>query len=305
MRKEVIKFMKVFRILGRSIRDSFKSIIRNFSLSIAAIMCVTITLILVSVSIIVAANINNTTKNIEEELNIVVYVKREATDDEAQKIKTQIESMNKVKSVEYKSKDTWKTEMANYDKSFSTVLDYLDENPLMDSFTVKVNYAKDLDEVAKYIKTLDNVDNVKYGEGMVNSVVSVFDIVQKITWIVVIALIVVTAVLIGNTIKLTIFSRRNEIEIMRLVGASNISIKLPFIFEGFILGILGSIIPIIVTIYGYVILYTKLNGHIYSDMLTLIKPYNFVFYVSLCLMFIGVLVGMFGSLKSVRKYLKI
>jgi cell division transport system permease protein len=146
MRKEVIKFMKVFRILGRSIRDSFKSIIRNFSLSIAAIMCVTITLILVSVSIIVAANINNTTKNIEEELNIVVYVKREATDDEAQKIKTQIESMNKVKSVEYKSKDTWKTEMANYDKSFSTVLDYLDENPLMDSFTVKVNYAKDLDE---------------------------------------------------------------------------------------------------------------------------------------------------------------
>ena len=305
MRKEVIKLMKAFRILGRSIRDAVKSVVRNFSLSIASILCVTITLILVSVSIIISANINNTTRNIEDELNIVVYVNKNASDEQVNQVKDAINKISKVQSVEYKSKAEWKSEMMDYSDTFKTVLDYLDDNPLMDSFTVKVNNVKDLSEVAKYIKTIDNVETVKYGEGMVESIVSAFDVVQKVTVISVIALVIVTAFLISNTIKLTIFSRRNEIEIMRLVGASNSSIKLPFIFEGFIIGALGSIIPIIVTIYGYVILYTKLGGHVFSNMLVLIKPYNFVFQISLALLIIGAIVGMFGSVKAVRKYLKI
>ena len=305
MRKEVIKLMKAFRILGRSIRDAVKSVVRNFSLSIASILCVTITLILVSVSIIISANINNTTRNIEDELNIVVYVNKNASDEQVNQVKDAINKISKVQSVEYKSKAEWKSEMMDYSDTFKTVLHYLDDNPLMDSFTVKVNNVKDLSEVAKYIKTIDNVETVKYGEGMVESIVSAFDVVQKVTVIIVIALVIVTAFLISNTIKLTIFSRRNEIEIMRLVGASNSSIKLPFIFEGFIIGALGSIIPIIVTIYGYVILYTKLGGHVFSNMLVLIKPYNFVFQISLALLIIGAIVGMFGSVKAVRKYLKI
>ncbi len=297
--------MKAFRILGRSLRDSFKSVVRNFSLSIASILCVTITLILVSVSMIVAGNINNTTKKIESELTIVVYMNNDATEEQVKKAEEQIKAINKVSEVKYKSKDTWKMEMAEYFDTFETVLNYLDENPLMDSFAVKVSNVNDLSEVAKYIKTLDNIQNVKYGEGMVDSIISTFDIIQKVTLVVVVALVIVTAFLISNTIKLTIFSRRNEIEIMRLVGGSNISIKLPFIFEGFIIGVLGAIIPIFVTIYGYVILYSRLGGRLFSDMVSLIKPYNFVFYISGLLVIIGAIVGMLGSLKAVRKYLKI
>ena len=297
--------MKAFRILGRSLRDSFKSVVRNFSLSIASILCVTITLILVSVSMIVAGNINNTTKKIESELTIVVYMNNDATEEQVKKAEEQIKAINKVSEVKYKSKDTWKMEMAEYSDTFETVLNYLDENPLMDSFAVKVSNVNDLSEVAKYIKTLDNIQNVKYGEGMVDSIISTFDIIQKVTLVVVVALVIVTAFLISNTIKLTIFSRRNEIEIMRLVGGSNISIKLPFIFEGFIIGVLGAIIPIFVTIYGYVILYSRLGGRLFSDMVSLIKPYNFVFYISGLLVIIGAIVGMLGSLKAVRKYLKL
>ena len=123
--------------------------------------------------------------------------------------------------------------------------------------------------------------------------------------IIVIALIFVTAFLITNTIKLTIYSRRNEIEIMRLVGASNTAIKLPFVIEGFIIGLLGSLIPVIVTIYGYIITYEKLNGHILTDIIKLISPFNFVFYVALVIVALGALIGMLGSLNAVRKYLKI
>lgn len=305
MRKEVIRQMRAFRIFFRSIRDALKSVVRNFSLSFASIMCTTITLILVAVAVVAAANVNNATKLIEDELTIVTYLKKDVTEEQIDNIKSEISSYKNVEEVTFKSKDEWKLEMSEYDDSFKTVLDYLDENPLMDSFVLKVNDVKKLSETSEYIKAINGVDTVKYGEGMVEQVISVFDIVQKIVVVVVIALIVVTSFLISNTIKLTIFSRRNEIEIMRLVGASNITIKLPFLFEGFIIGLIGSIIPVCITIYGYVILYSRMHGKLFSNMIMLIKPYPFVFWVSLIVVAIGALVGMYGSIKAVRKYLKV
>ena len=305
MRKEVIRQMRAFRIFFRSIRDALKSVVRNFSLSFASIMCTTITLILVAVAVVAAANVNNATKLIEDELTIVTYLKKDVTEEQIENIKSEISSYKNIEEVTFKSKDEWKLEMSEYDDSFKTVLNYLDENPLMDSFVLKVNDVKKLSETSEYIKAINGVDTVKYGEGMVEQVISVFDIVQKIVVVVVIALVVVTSFLISNTIKLTIFSRRNEIEIMRLVGASNITIKLPFLFEGFIIGLIGSIIPVCITICGYVILYSRLHGKLFSNMIMLIKPYPFVFGVSLIVIAIGALVGMYGSIKAVRKYLKV
>ena len=297
--------MKAFRIFGRSIRDAAKSVIRNFSLSFASIMCTTITLLLVSVAIICAVNINNATKSIEDELSIVVYLNKDITEENIENIKADIESQKNVEEVVFKSKTEWKDEMSEYDDTFSTVLNYLDENPLSDSFIVKVVNVDKLSDTALYIKSISGVDVVKYGEGMVDEVITAFDVVKKVVAVVVIALILVTAFLISNTIKLTIFSRRSAIEIMRLVGASNLTIKIPFIIEGFIIGVIGSIIPICVTIYGYVVLYSLLNGHVFSNMIVLLKPYNFVFYVSGILLILGAIVGMIGSLLAVRKYLKI
>lgn len=297
--------MKAFRIFGRSIRDAAKSVIRNFSLSFASIMCTTITLLLVSVAIICAVNINNATKSIEDELSIVVYLNKDITEENIENIKVDIESQKNVEEVVFKSKTEWKDEMSEYDDTFSTVLNYLDENPLSDSFIVKVVNVDKLSDTALYIKSINGVDVVKYGEGMVDEVITAFDVVKKVVAVVVIALILVTAFLISNTIKLTIFSRRSAIEIMRLVGASNLTIKIPFIIEGFIIGVIGSIIPICVTIYGYVVLYSLLNGHVFSNMIVLLKPYNFVFYVSGILLILGAIVGMIGSLLAVRKYLKI
>ena len=297
--------MRAIRIFGRSIRDAFKSVLRNFSLSFASIMCTTITLILVSVALICAANIDNATKSIEDELSIVVYLSDSVTEDDINNIRADIDSQDNVAEVTFKSKTEWKEEMSEYDATFETVLNYLDENPLMDSFIIRVNDVAHLSDTAEYISSISGVDTVKYGEGMVDNIISAFDVVQKIVVVIVIALIIVTAFLISNTIKLTIFSRRNEVEIMRLVGASNITIKIPFIIEGLIIGIIGAVIPVCITIYGYVILYGALNGHVFSNMIVLIQPYNFVFWVSLILVALGAVVGMLGSLKAVRKYLKI
>lgn len=297
--------MKAFRIIGRSIRDAFKSVFRNFSLSMASILCATITLLVVSISLVIAGNINRTTKNLEKELTIIVYLEKSSTEEDISFLKNAISKMEDVATVDYKSKDEWKLEMSKYNSSFGTVFENYEDNPLLDSFTVTVKDAKNLPITTEAIRKLDKVESANYGESAIDTIVSVFDIVEKATIVVMIALVFVTAFLITNTIKLTIYSRRNEIEIMRLVGASNIAIKMPFVIEGFIIGILGSLIPIIITIYGYIIAYEKLDGHILTDIMRLIDPTPFIFYSSAMVMALGAIIGMIGSLNAVRKYLKI
>lgn len=297
--------MKMFRYLKRGLRDSFKSVFRNFSLSVAAVACSTITLILVAVSIIVSYNVDSITKTLESELTIVVYLKKDVPDEQIENLKSSFVKMKNVEEVEFKDNEEWKLEMKEYSETYSTTLDYLEENPLLDSFIVKVKDVNYLKETTDSIREFEYVESANYGEGMAENLISAFSIIEKVTIFIVLALVFVTAFLISNTIKLTIFSRRNEIEIMRLVGTSNSTIKLPFVFEGFILGFLGSIIPILITIYGYVLLYDHFNGYILSPIITLVKPFNFVIYVSVILLVIGCVIGMFGSYRAVRKYLKI
>ena len=297
--------MKMFRFLKRGIRDSFKSVFRNFSLSMAAVACTTITLILVSVAMIVSYNVDSVTNKLEDELTIVVYLKKDVPDEQIENLKTAFVQMKNVEEVEFKDNEDWKLEMKEYSETYSTALDYLDENPLLDSFVVKVKDVTHLKDTTEDIKEFEYVESANYGEGMAETIITAFRVIEQVTVIIVIALVFVTAFLISNTIKLTIFSRRSEIEIMRLVGSSNSTIKLPFIFEGFILGFIGSIIPILISIYGYVLVYDHFNGYIISPLLTLVKPFNFILIVSIILLIIGCVIGMFGSYRAVRKYLKI
>lgn len=297
--------MKPFRFLGRSIRDALKSVLRNFSLSIAAIACTVITLILVSVSVIVTYNVKNISKSLEKELTIVVYLNRGTSDERIEYLEAAFLQIENVEEVVFKDADEWKLDMKEFSDTYKAALDYLEENPLLDAFIVKVKDVSDLKGTAEVIRTYDDVESADYGEGMAETIVSVLNIIQKVTIVIVVGLVFVTAFLISNTIKLTIFSRKSEIEIMRLVGASNSAIKLPFIFEGFILGLIGSIVPVLATIYGYMVLYEHFNGYILTPLLTLVKPFNFVLQVSLFIMILGSVIGMLGSYRAVRKHLKI
>lgn len=297
--------MKAIRILTRGIRDAFKSVFRNFSLSTAAITCSSITLILVAVAMIISYNVKSITKNLEKELTIVVYLKEDTSEEEIETLRNELKKMPNVEDHSYKSKEAWKLEMKEYSDTFSQALEFLDTNPLLDSITVIVKDVNNLKETTEQIRKYPYVSSADYGEGMAENLVSIFNVVEKVTILIVIALILVTAFLIGNTIKLTIFSRRGEIDIMRLVGASNISIRLPFLFEGLILGILGSILPILITIYGYVLLFDHFNGYLFTQMIRLVEPFNFILYVSASLLIIGAVIGMFGSYRAVRRYLKI
>ena len=299
--------MRNFRILVRNIRDGFKNVFRNLSLSVASISCITVTLLIVSTAIIGSWNVENFTDLIRDDFTIVAFVNNKATEDDKAKIKSELEKIKNIESIDFISKKDIMEDMKRSSDTFNNVMSSWaeSENPLDDTYQIRVKNDEKISKTAEKIKKIDKIDKVSYGEGMVDSMISIFGIIKTILIVIVIGLVVVTAFLIVNTIKITIFSRQEEIEIKRLVGASNFSIKQPFVIEGLILGALGSIIPIIVTIYGYSYLYEKSGGKIFSHFIKLVKPFPFAIYVSLILLAIGVLVGMYGSGKAVRKYLKI
>ena len=299
--------MKAFRIFYRNIRDSFKSVFRNFSLSVASISCITITLIVVSIAIILSDNVNNFSGLVEKDVTIVAFIDNSAQSNNLSELEDKINTLDNIATVTFESRAQIMEDMKESSEVFNNIMsNYTEEDtPIQDTYLVKVNDITKIGDTANEIKEMEFVTSVKYGEGMVEQLISVFDVVRKVSIIMVIALILVTAFLIANTIKITIFSRKREISIMRLVGASNLNIKIPFILEGLILGILGSIIPIIITTFGYVSLYKHFSGQLFSPFIRLITPEPFIYTVSGLLLIIGMVVGMFGSWRAVKKHLKV
>ena len=299
--------MKALRILKNNIKDAFKSVFRNFSLSLASISCITITLILVAVAVLLTYNVNKFTDDIEKDVTIVVSIERETTDEEIDALKTKIEELDNIDTIKFTSKDAIKDNMAKESDELANILaQYNSEtNPLLNEYELKVKDVDSIGKVAKKIKEFDHVHSVKYGEGMVEELVKIFNIVKKVMYIIVGALVVVTAFLISNTIKITINNRQRQIEIERLVGASNAYIKRPYFFEGIILGFLGSLVPVFVSCWGYIFLYDKLGGVFFTSVITLVNPDKILLNVSVLLMIIWTLVGEFASYRALRRYLKI
>ena len=252
--------MKPFRMFFRSIRDAFKSVFRNFSLSLASISCIAITLVIVAIAIMASLNVNNFTKVIKEDVTIVVYVNPEVASSEIGTIKAKIEQLDNIATIEYKSKDKLKEEMQATSPALNEAMKNWsdDENPLKDTFLVTVKDIEQIDETSDKIEEMKEIDFTDYGEKMVNKLISTFKIVEKVVVVTVIALIVVTV-----------------------------------------------IIPIVVTMYGYFALYNHFDGELFSPLLRMISPEPFIYIVSLIILGIGIVVGMIGSYRAVRKYLKV
>lgn len=306
--------MRGLRSLKRYFRDAAHGVFRNFSLSLASISCITITLIVVAVSLILSMNVQNFSDSIRKDVTVVMFLKGDTTKEDETKILNELKSITNIEdsSIVFKSKTESANELKNGNEIFASTVDRWTEetNPLLDSYMFKVKEIEKIDDTIKEVKNLsftkDKINNINYGEDIVHQLIVVFNVVKKVCIVAVASLVLVTAFLIANTIKLAIYSRKREIEIMRLVGASNISIKIPFIIEGLFIGIIGAVIPIIITIFGYTTLYDFFGGKLFnSSLAALVAPMPFIYNVSGILLLIGIIVGMIGSYQAVRKYLKI
>ncbi len=299
---EVTTVMKSSTI-SRHVRESFKSIGRNGWMTFASVSAVTVTLLLVGVFMVIMMNLNKVATDVENDVEIKVLIDLQADSKAETTLQQQIKDMPGVESMKYSSKEQ---ELNGLVKDFGEDLSlFKQSNPLRNVLYVKAENPQQTATVAKKIDALDNTYEVLYGKGKIEKLFNFLNISRNVGIVLIIALLLTAMFLISNTIKITITARRKEIEIMKLVGATNWFVRIPFVLEGMWLGLLGAIIPIAVVTILYSQLYSVIAPKMKGEIFQLLDVTPFIFEVDLLILLMGVVIGIWGSFMSVRKFLKI
>ena len=300
--------------LGKHLKSAFVGIFRNFWMSFSATTAVAVTLLLVSLFTVLSVNVNSFMTSIEENITIRAMVDNSYDSNKIYNEKTkedflgdQIRKIDGVDNVEFVHKDEEFDRYIKLNEQNSSIYNrFKEKNPMLHVY--KVTLEKDnsnYDGISKQISDLEGIKSVNYGTGGIHKLIDLFNQISKVMLFFMGALILLAIFLISNTIKLTIYNRKTEIQIMRLVGASNSYIRFPFILEGIIIGLFGAIVPAALTVFIYSkILETYSDGFVISASLQLATASQ-VGLIALALFGIGAIVGMLGSLISVGRYLKV
>ncbi|KOS66697.1 cell division protein FtsX [Lysinibacillus contaminans] len=292
-----------FNTIKRHFRESFKSLGRNSWMTIASVSAVTVTLILVGVFALIMMNLNKAASDLENDVEIKVLIDETADETAEKALLAKIEKLPEVAEMTYSTKEEELTDLV---KDFGDDFKLFEQsNPLRNVVYVKASDPQQTVNLAKKIDKFDFTYDVKYGEGKVEKLFSVLNISRNVGLVLILGLLFTAIFLISNTIRITIIARRDEIEIMKLVGASNSFVRIPFVLEGMWLGVLGSIIPIAVVITLYHNVYKNIAPRLQGEFIQLLEFSPLVYQVSGLLLLIGVLIGVWGSFMSVRKFLKI
>lgn len=291
------------RTMFRHFKDSMRSLSRNGWMTFASVSAVTVTLLLVGVFVLIMMNLNKVADDLENDVEMKVFISLATEQEQLDQIETTIGNLPGVDEVTFSTKEEELTDL---------ILDFGDElslfeqsNPLFDVFYVRATEPQQTEQVAAQIAELENIEDVKYGEGKIQRLFTVLNTGRNVGLVLILALLFTAMFLISNTIRITIVARRHEIEIMKLVGATNWFVRIPFILEGMWLGILGSIIPIAsVTLLYYNInnyLQPRLSGQIFE----LLPLTPLVYQVGGLILLMGVFIGIWGSFMSIRKFLRV
>lgn len=292
-----------FSTLRRHFRESFKSLGRNGWMTFASVSAVTVTLLLVGVFVAIMLNLNKIADDLEHDVEMKVYVELAADEASTKALEDQISETPGVAEVIYSTRDQ---ELDQMIRDFGEDLKlYEQSNPLREAFYVKASDPQQTAKVARMIDEYPNTYEVVYGEGKVEKLFDFLNFGRNAGLVLILALLFTAMFLISNTIRITIVARKTEIGIMKLVGASNSFVRIPFVLEGIWMGILGSIIPILAVVFGYLKFYDYAEPRLRGEMIQILAPTPFLYVVIGILFFIGVFIGIWGSFMSVRKFLKV
>lgn len=277
---------------------------RHFALSFSSVLSIAIALLISMLMLVLAWNVSSFTTNIEEELIVQVSLNPTLDASGQKQLKKEIQKIQGISLVRFSDKEAELEQLIeDYGDTFAQY-EGEDRNPLYDVFIVELEDPTQIEDITSKISKLDGVVEATYGTDTVNTMVQLFSSVRVGGLVFVAALIGLAIFLIRNTIKLAIQVRKDEIQIMRQVGAMNWYITVPFVLEGLLTGFLGALIPSLICIFGYTALYQALNGVFISELFVLKDPYPFLLYVCGVLFLIGILAGMLGSYLASRKYLR-
>lgn len=295
--------MKV-RTIEYYIREVFISLRRNNWMSVASIGTVAVSLFIFGMFLMMVMNMNKLAENMESQVQINVYLLDKVDREQARDIEKDLKEIEGVESVGFVTKDEAMERFKDRLGDQKTLLDALDEtNPLPDSFEVTVTNPDLVKTAAEKMEKFDGVECAKYGQDVMEHLFEITRLLRIFGFTLMLVLAFATLFIISNTIRLTVFARRKEIAIMKYVGATDWFIRWPFVMEGMVLGLFGSIIAAMVLRTAY----TAMAEKVYDTLafFPLIPEQPFLTYITIVVVISGMVVGAIGSAVSIKKFLKV
>ena len=296
--------MTFLRNFFRHIRDAFRNLFRNGWMTIATLLTMTLTLIMMGGFVLLVQNVDQVTQDIEEGVKIRTHIDLAASPEDEAKLKKDIEGIDHVAQVSYRSKeeeyDSLVDQMGEEFELFSG-----DSNPFYNVFLVDVDDTQYLKEVRDKIAEFPYALEVTYGDIDTENLLQTINVARIVLALLAAILVVIAILLISNTIRLTIHARGQEIDIMRLVGATKRYIRAPFVYEGFFMGILSAIL-------ATVLLYAIYNGFqsatidlFGARIIHFVSIWPLLWYLGAGLLLVGSFLGIYGARRSTKRYLRI
>lgn len=295
----------IFRNLRYFIVQGFKGLISNSLMTLASIGIVVASLVLLGFFVLFGINLNTIGDQIKEQCEINVYVPNEMNRDSVRAIGSQLTKIPYVKEAQLYTKEE---RLLNYKEGVyqeqAEVIDTLEaDNPLRDAYILTLEDVTKANEIAEAASKIEGVEEVVNRQDLIQQILSITNTVQHVSIWLMLILAAISVFIISNTIKLGMFSRRKEINIMKFVGATNWFIRWPFIVEGMLLGAVGAAIATVIVMFGYGSVLPTVQS--FMGNITLLSSAQVLNIVILAFLVIGIGIGMIGSAMSIRKHLHV
>lgn len=291
------------------IKEGIFNAYKNKLMSIASMSIVIASLLIFGIFYLITVNFNSNLNYLKEQPEIQVFCFPELDDAQVNQVESSIKSDGRVQEYKMVTKEEAFKKVKN--EMFSGkegLLEDIDESIMPVSFIVKLKNPEDSDQIVEQFKAIEGVETVTYAQQAIEFIAKVTYWIPMISSFILITLLVVSMLIIANTIKLTVFARRREINIMKYIGATDWFIRWPFIIEGVIIGVVGAIIAFIITAVGYGTFEKKISSDLVSIGFNIIKLVKFnetALRIILLYTLTGAVVGAIGSIISIRKYLHV
>lgn len=295
----------MFSKIAYTLKQAFSQMGRNKGMNITSVVAITAMMLILGLFFVAFLNVDLFAKTIEKDYNVVeVFITDGADDAVKDAIKSKIEKIDGIEKIEYRSKEDAIKIMKKRWGDNAYLLDNIDKNSLPDSFMVFVKDQKVGNEVNSEISHVNGVDSIKYYQDTVSKLTKITHFIQVSAIVVMTFLIIVSTIIVANTIKLTVFNRSKEIEIMKYIGATDWFVRAPFLIEGIILGIISSAVAT-----GLMhLIYSRLISLLGDDIMRILSvPVLSSSYLipNLAIIFasLGIGIGTCGSIISIRRFL--
>lgn len=294
-----------YNIIGYLIGEGFRNVFKNKKSTISCLIIMCATMLIFGIFFLIGENVNHTMEELEATQGFEVFIKNDATDVEIATLGEEIQAIEGVNNIQFKSKDEALTIMKERLQESQWLIDGLYIFPA--SYIVKLTDLNLSEQVQEKVLQLDNVKRITSSDQTMKTLVALGNGINLITGIILVLLILISIFIISNTIKLTVHARRKEISIMKYIGATNNFIRSPFIVEGIIIGIVAAMLSVLFIGLSYNVIVDKLLNSSITDLIEFqLLGFNELFdLIIVVYLILGVGVGVVGSIISMRKYLKV